>query len=198
MGKWTSEILMPGDAPGKEGHIPEEQMAALAEGKLDAETRRPLVAHLNRCRECYTVFEAILTDVERDMGEGITTPGRRGIGGKTYAVAASVVIFIMAGVLYHSFQQGMTSHVLEANLIVDNPLRGILMEDSAVRWESSDRVDRLAGLLRARGVDVGKLNIVVLAKPYYPAKSILPPKETLNIRIEEGVAYLMVVEGTIE
>jgi hypothetical protein len=45
-----------------------------------------------------------------------------------------------------------------------------------------------------RGLEVKDLNLVLLSKPYYQKKSLFGPKEVLNIRIENKVAYLEVKE----
>ncbi len=190
MGKWTSEILAPENASGEDGHIPDEDLARLAEGNVSAEERPPLVAHMNRCRECYRTFEATLRDIEPAKKHHFWETG------KVVAMAASFIVVILSSVLYYDFQQGASPHMLQATLAMDSELRLNLVDNNVAQWDTGERIDRLAELLKRRGVKIGALKQVVITKPYYPTKSIFPPKESLKVRIENGVAYLEVVEAT--
>jgi hypothetical protein len=80
---------------------------------------------------------------------------------------------------------------------MDADLKGILLESEATHWKEGDRINRLAELLRERGVAVKELKAVELSAPYVATKDLFGPKEILHIRIEKGVAYLEVVKEKI-
>jgi len=107
----------------------------------------------------------------------------------------SFVVFIGGGIFlkYH----GGPSGVIVASLVMDKNLKQVLMEDQTLSWEKGERVNRLAALLRGRGIQVKELNRVELSAPYVPCKDssrdLFAPKEILLIRIDKGVAYLEVV-----
>jgi hypothetical protein len=84
--------------------------------------------------------------------------------------------------------------IVSAALDLDRQLKDILLENDALRWEKSARLDRLAAVLHKKGLQFKELKTVILAKPYYQKKSLFGPKEVLHIRIENGVAYLDVKE----
>jgi hypothetical protein len=111
-----------------------------------------------------------------------------------YALAASILlIFIIGGHLVSKYRT-QQSQVISAILNLDQELKDILLEDSALQWNSVERIDRLVAALQQKGLPIETVNRVVLSKPYYQTKSLFGPKETLHIRIEDNVAYLEVKE----
>ena len=90
---------------------------------------------------------------------------------------------------------GRSPEVILASILMDPALQEVLLENEAVVWDKGERVERLASLLRSRGVEVKGLERVELASPYHASKDLFGPKETLKIRIEKGVAFLEVVGG---
>ena len=71
----------------------------------------------------------------------------------------------IGGALFFHYTHGQ-KQVLLANVTLDQALRDVLMENENTQWEKKDRMDRLAALLRNRGVKVTSLDGVVLARVY--------------------------------
>jgi hypothetical protein len=193
MGKWMNKTINPSVVPESEDHILIEDLARLAEGTADAAERQQLIGHLNRCRRCYQILQETLKDVS---AETTLQPGSVPWW-KTrmfYVLAASIVLVILIGgplAIKHWTQR---SPVILASLDLDQALKDILLEDDALKWEKKERVNRLVAALQQRGLEIKDLNLVLLSKPYYQKKSLFGPKEVLQIRIENKVAYLEVKE----
>ncbi len=79
-------------------------------------------------------------------------------------------------------------------LDLDQNLKDILLEDDGLRFGKGARLSRLLAALQQKGLPVKDLNLAVLSKPYYQKKSLFGPREVLQIRIENGIAYLEVQE----
>lgn len=98
----TIRYILTEVAEGTGEHLEPESLALLAEGRLDAAERTRLLSHLNRCTECYEVFEGVLTDLEEVSAETVEEDSSR--SWFRYAIAAGVVGVMLAGagVLYKS------------------------------------------------------------------------------------------------
>ena len=195
MGRWINRILTPAAPSDEEAHIALEDLARLAEGRVDPEEKARYITHLNRCPDCYEILAGTLNDLSEESSK---RPGwlASWSGRPLYALAASLVLFfLIGGGLYYQYR---ATHppIIVASLALDQELKNILLENDKVQWVKTARIARLAGLLRKKGVQVKTLDRVQLARPYYslPTKSLFRPKEILRIRIEKGVAYLEVAK----
>lgn len=193
MGKWLNKTLKPTDSLESQTHADIEDLARLVEGTLDSAERKRLLRHLNRCGKCYEVLQETLKDVSIDTSEKpVSLPWWK--MKSVYALAASIIlIFIIGGHLVSKYRT-QQSQVISAILNLDQELKDILLEDSALQWNSVERIDRLVAALQQKGLQIETVNRVVLSKPYYQTKSLFGPEETLHIRIEDNVAYLEVKE----
>jgi hypothetical protein len=193
MGKWMNKTINPSVVPESVDHIHIEDLARLAEGAVDAAERRHLVGHLNRCQRCYQILQETLKGVSAEtiLQPGLVPWWRTRV---FYALAASVVLVLLIGgslAIKHWIQR---PPVILASLDLDQGLKDILLEDDALKWEKKEHVNRLLTALQQRGLEVKDLNLVLLTKPYYQKKSLFGPKEVLQVRIENKVAYLEVKE----
>lgn len=193
MGKWMNKTINPSVVPESEDHILLEDLARLAEGAVDAAERQHLIGHLNRCHRCYQILQETLEDVsaETSMQPGSVPRWRTR---SFYALAVSIILVLLIGgplAIKHWIQR---PSVILASLDLDQGLKDILLEDDALKWGKKERLNRLLGALKQRGLAVKELNLVLLSKPYYQKKSLFGPKEVLHIRIENKVAYLEVKE----
>lgn len=193
MGKWMSKTIHPSVVPESVDHIHIEDLARLAEGAVDAAERRHLLGHLNRCQRCYQILQETLKDVSAETTQqpGFVPWWRTRM---FYALAASILLVLLIGgpLAIKHWLQGPP--VILASLDLDQGLKDILLEDDGLKWEKKERVTRLLTALQQRGLAVKDLNLVLLSKPYYQRKSLFGPKEVLQIRIENKVAYLAVKE----
>jgi hypothetical protein len=193
MGKWMNKTINPSVVPESEEHILIEDLARLAEGAVDGAERRHLIGHLNRCRKCYQILQETLKDVSAETS---TQPGSVPWWSTKvfYALAVSIVLALLIGGPLAIKYWTQPSPVILASLDLDQGLKDILLEDDALKWEKNERVNRLLTALQQRGLEVKDLDLVLLSKPYYQKKSLFGPKEVLQIRIEDKVAYLEVKE----
>ena len=194
MGKWLNKTLRPTDSAQSENHADLEDIALLAEGKLDGAERNNLLSHLNHCGKCYEILQETLKDVSSETSGQPASKAwwkRKSL----YALAASIImIFIIGGQLVYKYRIQQTPITL-AKLTLDQELKDILLEDSAVQWNSVKRIERLISVLHKKGLRVKQFNRVILSGPYYQTKSLFGPEEALHIHIEDDVAYLEVTEG---
>ena len=194
MGKWLNKTLRPTDSAESENHADLEDIALLAEGRLDGAERKRLLSHLNHCGQCYEILQETLKDVSAETS-GKPAPTAWWKRKSLYAMAASIIlVFIIGGQLANKFwtqQPPITS----AKLTLNQELKDILLEDSTLQWENVKRIERLISALHKKGLRVKQFNRVILSRPYYQTKSLFGPEETLHIRIEDDVAYLEVAES---
>ena len=186
MGKLTEKLFTPSQE-AESGHPVLEDLARLAEGRVDQGEREVLLGHVAQCSRCHEILSGTLLDLP-------VADARGGLLGRLLEVrylAAACLAFVMilGGLLYQ--QSG--PEVINVTVSVDGQVRTLLMESDALVWEGDHRVAALALLLRRQGVQVKGLEKVVLAAPYTPSKSLFGPKEKLRIRIEKGVAHREVV-----
>ena len=193
MAKWSNKSLEPPVSPDSENHIAAEDIARLAEGSVQNTEREDLLYHINRCRRCYQILDNTLKDSQLTASEHRTA----GPWWKTkiaYALAASIIfIFIISGQFAYRYWNPVPT-IISATLDLDQKLTDILLEDDALQFGKGARLNRLLALLQQAGLPVKDLNLVVLVKPYYQKKSLFGPREVLQIRIENEVAYLEVRE----
>ena len=196
MGKWVNKSLEPSvspDSPDSNNHVEIEDIARLADGIVDNDERRRLLRHINRCQKCYEILDHTLKDAP------FTTSVKPAAGPwwKTkaaLALAASIVlIFIISGQFAYKYWSRVPK-AISASLDLNQNLKDILLEDDALRFGKGARLNRLVAALQQTGLPVKDLNLAVLEKPYYQKKSMFGPREVLQIRIENGVAYLEVQE----
>ena len=191
MSKWLNKILKPTEPAESQHHADIEDLALLVEGRLAAAERKRTIRHLNRCGKCYDILQQTLRDVPAATNakpDPLVWWKRKSI----YAVAASIVlIFFIGGQLSDNYRT-QPSRVISANLMLDQELKEILLENNALQWENTARIERLISALSNKGFKVKQINRVVLSRPYYQTKSLFGPKEILHIRIENKVAYLEV------
>ena len=194
MGKWLNKILRPTDSAESENHPDLEDIALLAEGRLDdAETKR-LLGHLNRCGTCYEILQETLKDISAETS-GQPAPTAWWKRKSLYALAASIIlVLVIGGQLINTFWTKQTP-ITSAKLILDQELKDILLEDSALQWKNVQRIERLISTLHKKGLQVKRFKRVILSKPYYQTKSLFGPEETLHIRIEDDVAYIEIKES---
>ena len=196
MGKWIDKSLEPPVSPNSpdfENHVTAEDIARLAEGTVKNAEREDLLYHINRCRRCYQVLNDTLKDSKL-----IPSEHQAGVPWwKTkfaYALAASIIlIFIISGQFAYKYWYQVPG-VISATLDLDQNLKDILLEDDVLQFGKGARLNRLLAILQQAGLPVKDLNLAVLTKPYYQKKSLFGPREVLQIRIENGVAYLEVNE----
>ena len=193
MSKWMNKTINPSVVPESEDHILIEDLARLAEGAVAGAERRQLIGHLNRCRRCYQILQETLKDVSAETS---TQPGSVPWWRTKmfYALAASIVLALLIGGPFAIKHWTQRPPVILASLDLDQGLKDILLEDDALKWEKKERVNRLMTALQQRGLAVKDLRLVLLSKPYYQKKSLFGPKEVLQIRIDNKVAYLEVKE----
>jgi hypothetical protein len=193
MAKWTNKSLEPPVSPDSENHIAAEDIARLAEGSVKDTEREDLFCHINRCRRCYRILDNTLKDSQFAASEHRTADP----WWKTkiaYALAASIIfIFIISGQFAYRYWNPVPT-IISATLDLDQKLTDILLEDDALQFGKGARLNRLLAVLQQAGLSVKDLNLVVLVKPYYQKKSMFGPREVLQIRIENEVAYLEVQE----
>jgi hypothetical protein len=189
MGKWTDAILTSEEGASEEGHVPVEDLARLADGRVDGQEREGLIRHVNRCARCYEVLSSTLAELSIAQRRSRWFERRR-----VFALAASFILVVLLGgrLLYRYYERG--PQVIRASILLDQGLRDLLLEDESLTWTKGERVDRLSALLQDRGVKVKGLQRVELSAPYLQSKAFFGPKETLRIRVEEGVAYLEVIK----
>jgi len=184
-------IIQPTFAPESENHIDIEDMARLADGTVDKAERQHLIHHLNRCQRCYEILQKTLKEVSADNLLP-TAFSSRWKSKTAYAIIAfMLLILIIGGRLVIKFRDEHPPIIL-TTLDLDQQLKDILLENNALKWEKAERINRLVAALQQKGLQVKKLDLVVLSKPYYQKKSLFGPKEVLHIRVENNVAYLQV------
>jgi len=189
MGKWTNAILNRTDAHEAGEHIPLEDLARLAEGEVGSLEREVLIRHVNRCAGCYETLKETLVDLSRERKQK-----RSGwLNTRVYALAASIILILLIGGHYLLQHPDAPPEVVMASLTMDQNLRNMLLEGGGGQWSRGDQVQRLSALLNRKGVKTGSLKGVFLKKPYFQSKDLFGPRETLEVRIENGVAYLEVV-----
>jgi tetratricopeptide (TPR) repeat protein len=79
---------------------PTTELAALADGHLDAAAAREVRAHLARCEDCYEVFGELLAFRREEGGEQEVALPSRAVPRWALALAASVVVVIGVAVLW--------------------------------------------------------------------------------------------------
>ncbi|MEW6267485.1 MAG: hypothetical protein AB1641_30805 [Thermodesulfobacteriota bacterium] len=192
MGKLMEHILKPPEGEGDQDHLTDIDLARLAEGQVTEVERRDFLAHLAGCSLCHEILKETLSDISPHLAEKSSLTSR--IKRFPYALAASLAVFLLLGGGLFLKTTLFTPQILTASLALDPGLKALLVESDDQVWSSRDRVDRLAGLLRDKGVKIKSLDKVVMTAPYQPSKSFIAPKEKLKVRIENGVAYLEVIE----
>ena len=200
MNKLLRYFLGPPEWGSNDGHLKAEDIAQLAEGKVDSKKRAAFSAHLAKCAKCYELLEDTLTDMaEADTAGDFNIISRKS---KTtviykYAIAASIMVCLMAGGIFLALQQPLS---VVASLDLDVDLISVISENDNLDWTSDDRRNRLISLLKERGVPVNKIDNakkVVMVAAYQPTKDIFGPEEVLKIRVEKGVIYLEVVKKEV-
>jgi len=194
MGKWVKKSLEPSvsaNARVSDNHVKIEDIARLADGTVDDVERERLLRHINRCQRCYQILHHTL----QDAANATSATSAGGTWWRTkaaYALAASIIlIFVISGQFAYKYWV-RAPKVISATLDLDQNLKDILLEDDGLRFEKGARLNRLLAALQQKGLPVKDLNLAVLSKPYYQKKSLFGPREVLQIRIENGVAYLEV------
>jgi len=196
MGKWAKKSLEPSvspDSPVSDNHVAIEDIARLADGIVDEDERERLLRHINDCQACYENLHHTL----KDASNSTSAKPAGGSWWKTktaYALAASMIlIFVIGGQLAYKYWNRVPQ-VISATLGLDQNLKNILLDGDELRFGKGARLSRLLAALQQKGLPVKDLNYAVLSKPYYQKKSLFGPREVLQIRIENGVAYLEVQE----
>ncbi|MBU2551051.1 MAG: hypothetical protein KKB20_21755 [Proteobacteria bacterium] len=193
MGSLIGHILKPGGEPAGEPHLTDQDLARLAEGRVSSGEREAFSGHLNRCERCYEIFSETLADASEDAAAKVGVAGRLKAWQAAAAASILIALLIGGGLYYRVYQPA--PQMPTASLAVDPELKALLLENEDLNWRSKDRIARLAGLLRQRGVRVKDLDKVVMVAAYQPSKSFIAPREVLRLRIENGVAYLEVIEA---
>jgi hypothetical protein len=193
MSKWLNQIVKPTVAPEPTDHIAVEDLARLADGTVGKAERQHFMRHINRCQRCFEILEGTLADLATDTSEQPTSSSWWKAR-TAYALAASIILAFLIGGQFVFKYWSQHPQVILATLNLDQELKDILLEDDALQWGKGNRMNRLMAALDQKGLQVKELNLVVLSKPYYQKKSLFGPKEVLQIRIENKVAYLQVKE----
>jgi hypothetical protein len=194
--KWIKKSLEPTvtpNTPDPDNHVEIEDIARLADGTVTKNERERLFRHINRCQRCYEILHHTLKDTS--LAVSVKSAAEPWWKSKVaYALAASIVLIIIfsAQVAYKYWYR--VPGVISATLELDQNLKDILLEDDALQFGKGLRLNRLLAILQQSGLPVKDLNLVVLKKPYYQKKSLFGPREVLQIRIENGIAYLEVNE----
>ncbi len=191
MGKWMNKILTSESSYSQEDHIPLEDLAQLIDGEIDQKEREGYINHLNTCKECYE----LLTETLKGMPEEDFKVKKQSIwSGRTiYAIAASIIlVFIIGGNFFLKLNR--QPQFMVASITLDQSLKDILLENDALVWEKEERIERLTAMLQSKGVKIGELNRVVLDSPYFQSKDPFGKSEILKIKVEKGVAYLVVIQ----
>jgi hypothetical protein len=193
MGKWIDKSMAPAGSEQLDNHLSVEDIAQLAEGRVDQAEREQFLHHLNRCPRCYEILQETLIDI----AAAGTLPKVSGSRWKTktfYALAASILLVLIIGGRLLLEHRNQHPRIITATLDMDQELRDILLEGDTLRWEKGPRLSRLVAALHKKGLQFNDLKAAILAQPYYQKKSLFGPKEVLHIRIQNGVAYLEVKE----
>ena len=196
MGKWIKKSLEPSVSPDStvaDNHIAIEDIARLADGTVDDSERKRLFGHINRCQRCYEILHQTLKDASN--APSVKPAGSPWWKTKTaYALAASIIlILVISGQFAYKYWTRVPG-VISATLDLDQNLKDILLEDDGLRFGKGARLSRLLTAMQQKGLPVKGLNLAVLSTPYYQKKSLFGPREVLQIRIENGIAYLEVQE----
>lgn len=189
MGKLSRHLFMPPPGEPESDHPPDEELAQLAEGSLDAGKRQAVLAHVNSCRRCYEILTGTLDALEDGQSSDKAWFSR--LNRVHYSVAASIIValFVTVGLFQ---QQAESPRMVMASLTVDGEMKALLMENSNLDWRDSGRIGRLALLLRKRGIETRELKRVIMDRKYLPTKSLFGPPEVVKITIENGVARISV------
>jgi len=195
--KWVKKSLEPivsPNSPDSDNHVEIEDIARLADGTVTNNEREHLFRHINRCQRCYEILHHTLKDTSLAASvKPAAGPWWKSKG--AYALAASIVlIFIFSGHFAYKYWYRVPG-VISATLELDQNLKDILLEDNALQFGKGARLNRLLAVLQQNGLPVKDLNLAVLTKPYYQKKSLFGPREVLQIRVENGVVYLEVIEA---
>ncbi len=185
MGRWLHNLLTTLPEDTSDHPSIDELMQLGQRDALDKDTRLQLMAHVSQCPACLAM--ARQAAALADAGAGRRRPlWRRPV----LALAASVILCVLTGSLVLHWPAPAP---LTVNIAIDAPLRELLMQNSRLQWQDPQRIQRLAALLRGQGIEIASLSHVTLAEPYYAAKSLFGPPETLRLRIEKDRAWLEVV-----
>ena len=193
MGKWLNTILKPTDPAESKHHADLEDLARLVEGRLADAERKRILRHLNRCGKCYEILQETLKDIHATTNAK-TDPVIWWKRKSFYAVAASIIMFFIIGGQLIDKYRTQPSRIISVKLDLNQELKAILLENSALHWKNAARIERLISALSKKGFQVKHFNRVVLSKPYYQTKSLFGPREILHIRIEDDVAYIEIQE----
>lgn len=191
MGQWLHNTLTPRDSAQSPDHAELEELARLVDGTLASAERKRLIRHLNSCGQCYEILQETLKDVSAETS-GQPSPAAWWKTKPVLALAASLLmILVIGGQLVYKYR-AQHAYVITAALDLDQGIKDILLEDHNLEWRNRQRVERLVSAIKQRGFQIKPFDRVVLAAPYYQTKSMFGPKEILEIRIEDKVAYLEV------
>jgi hypothetical protein len=193
MGKWINKSMAPAVSEQSANHPAIEDIARLAEGRVEQAEREQFLRHLNRCQRCYEILQETLIDI----ASARPLPKVSGPWWKSkifYALAASILLVIIIGGRLVFEHRNQHPRIITATLDMDQELKDILLEGDTLRWEKGPRLSRLVAALHKKGLQFNDLKAAILAQPYYQKKSLFGPGEVLHIRIENGVAYLKVKE----
>jgi hypothetical protein len=174
-------------------HLSAEDLACLAENCVTPEERLSFVHHLNRCRLCSDRLADTLGTLPENSQLHSAPSHKWWSYRAAHAVAASVfLIILVSGGLYYRDYMTQPVAVLQS-IAMDDELKDLLSEDDILSWEG-EKADRLAQILKKRGVPVKKVKRVLLASAYEPpmTKSLFVPREVLKVRIEGDLIYLEV------
>jgi hypothetical protein len=199
MDKYLQTILEPASDTDfeEDEHVPAEDLARLAEGRISSGKRKEIFYHINRCRECYEMISGLFAFMKEEGLEEETKPEKVLERRKFFAIAASVLVIVvaMAGV-YRVYQTKIVpERTFMASLEMTSQLKELLTADDSLEW-TGERTKKLADMLSEKGFRVASLDKVVLKSPYTMTKDftlLFGTKEIVNIRVEGDTAYLEVV-----
>lgn len=151
-----------------------EDIARLAEGRVEQAEREQFLRHLNRCQRCYEILQETLIDI----ASARPLPKVSGPWWKSkifYALAASILLVIIIGGRLVFEHRNQHPRIITATLDMDQELKDILLEGDTLRWEKGPRLSRLVAALHKKGLQFNDLKAAILAQPYYQKKSLFGP-----------------------
>lgn len=194
--KKLKKILEPKGS--SKAHPSEDMLARFIDGKLGIKDRSEVIEHLAVCSVCYEVVQHSLGDIDEERRRTRRVLFRVSPNRRIFALAASLVFFLLvsSGLWYKIGYLDQKRIDIVAEIAIDDEMRELFLEDQSLVWQG-EKAERFAELLVKRGVkaatDVDMVRLAGIYDPYR-AKSLTKNMETVKITIENGMAFVEIVQ----